>query len=124
MLWMISPGLVAQPWGCATGEACTRLLLPLNVIMAYSSRVAGRDSMGGKTSPIMLRLELPVGWDELTSTGSGSLRSRITHHVRLKVRVPTGGDILIKPWNGRQTDKFGRRRPDKSGEVLYIIPII
>ena len=94
---MISPGLVAQPWGCATGEACTRLLLPLNVIMAYSSRVAGRDSMGGKTSPIMLRLELPVGWDELTSTGSGVLgiESRITHHVRMKVRAPTGGDILI-----------------------------
>ena len=93
--------------------------------MAYNSRVAGRDSMGGKTSPIMLKLELPVGWNELTSTGSGSLRSRITHHVGLKVRMPTGRDTLIQPWNReKETDKFGRRDPDKSGEVLYIIPII
>ena len=107
--------------GRGTVARAPLLVPPLNVVMAYSNRVAGRVSMGGKTSPIMLKLELPVGWDELTSTGSGSLRSRITHHVRMKVRKPTGGDIIIKPWNERQRENG---RPDKSGEVLYIIPII
>ena len=55
---------------------------------------------------------------ELThATGTGTLRSRITHHVRMKVRKPSGGDIIIKPWNKRERENG---RPDKSGEVLYI----
>ena len=74
----------------------------------------------------MLDLGVPVEWKRLTVTGMRTIfqvrsRTGITHHVRMKVRTPTGGDIIIKPWNERQR-KNGR--PDKSGEVLYIIPII
>ena len=93
MLWSI---------GHETGGTAPLVILPLKGVMAKNSRTEakvsrGRDSMGGKTSPIMLKLELPVGWDELTSTGSGVLgiESRITHHVRMKVCKPTGGDIII-----------------------------
>ena len=74
----------------------------------------------------MLDLGVPVEWKRLTVTGMRTIfqvrsRTGITHHVGLKVRGPTGGDIIIKPWNERQRENG---RPDKSGEVLYIIPII
>ena len=74
----------------------------------------------------MLDLGVPVEWKRLTVTGMRTIfqvrsRTGITHHVRMKVRKPSGGDIIIKPWNERQRENG---RPDKSGEVLYIIPII
>ena len=47
----------------------------------------------------MLDLGVPVEWKRLTVTGMRTIfqvrsRTGITHHVRMKVRKPTGGDNI------------------------------
>ena len=70
----------------------------------------------------MLDLGVPVEWKRLTVTGMRTIfqvrsRTGITHHVRMKVRKPTGGDIIIKPWNERQTER--RSGQVRRGPVYY-----